>query len=123
MPGTLTTYKIFVASAGGLDEFRKDFRKIIEHYNTTEAYHRGYMFMPVGWEDTTTGHGRPQAKINEDLRQCDFALFMFRNRWGTPPDTGSTYTSGTEEEWAIANEMHAKRAMRDIQGCWMAVRT
>ena len=118
MPGTLTTYKVFIASAGGLDEFRSAFREIVEHYNSTEAYHRGYMFMPVGWEDTTTGFGRPQALINEDLKQCDFSLFMFRNRWGTPPSVNGPHSSGTEEEWELATEMRRQGLMRDIQGCF-----
>ncbi|GAB4089803.1 hypothetical protein GCM10028785_24720 [Hydrogenophaga soli] len=118
MPGTLTTYKVFIASAGGLDDFRSAFREIVEHYNSTEAYHRGYMFMPVGWEDTTTGFGRPQALINEDLKQCDFSLFMFRNRWGTPPSVNGPHSSGTEEEWELATEIHRQGSMRDIQGCF-----
>jgi hypothetical protein len=33
-------------------------------------------------EDTLGGIGRPQELINEDLRQCDHAVFVWHDRWG-----------------------------------------
>jgi hypothetical protein len=51
------------------------------------------------------GTGRPQALINDELRTCDFVFLLLWDRWGTPPQptgTGS-YTSGTEEEFRVAN--------------------
>ncbi len=56
--------------------------------------------------------GRPQALINEDLKQCDYAVFVLHDRWGTP--TGGGYTSGTEEEWALAEELYTANAIRNI---------
>jgi Domain of unknown function (DUF4062) len=70
------------------------------------------LFQPVGWEDTVGGAGRPQALINEDLKQCDYAVSVFRDRWGSP--TGAGYTSGTEEEWALAEELYKLNTIRNI---------
>ena len=70
------------------------------------------MFHPVGWEDTIGGVGRPQGLINEDLRQCDYAVFVLHDKWGSP--TGSGHTSATAEEWAIAEELYNANKIRDI---------
>ena len=62
------------------------------------------------------GHHRrsrpPQELINEDLRQCDYAIFVLHDRWGTP--TGSGHTSGTEEEWEIAEGLYKGTKVRKI---------
>ena len=116
MPKNITHFSIFIASPGGLEKERKEFKETIAHYNETEARHRGIFFEPVGWEATIDGVGRPQEKINEDLRACDYSIFLFRDRWGSPPDdVNSPFTSGTEEEFAIAMEMYAALKMRDIK--------
>jgi len=70
------------------------------------------MFHPVGWEDTIGGVGRPQEQINEDLKHCDYAVFVLHDRWGSP--TGSGHTSGTEEEWALAEELYKATKIRNI---------
>jgi len=70
------------------------------------------MFHPVGWEDTLGGVGRPQALINDDLKQCDYAVFVLHDRWGSP--TGGGYTSGTEEEWTLAEELYVENKIRNI---------
>src|SRR5690348_4897030 len=69
-------------------------------------------FQPVGWEETIVGVGRPQELINEDLRQCDYAVFVLHDRWGSP--TGGGYTSGVEEEWALAEELYKANKVRNI---------
>jgi tetratricopeptide (TPR) repeat protein len=56
--------------------------------------------------------GRPQALINEDLKRCDYAVFVLHDRWGTP--TGGGYTSGTEEEWALAEALYKENTLRNI---------
>jgi tetratricopeptide (TPR) repeat protein len=104
MPTTTTAYRVFIASPGGLQEERKIFREAIEGYNQAEAVPRGVLFVPVGWEDTLGGVGRPQSLINDDVRKCDFLVLVLWDRWGTPPDNGGGFSSGTEEEFHIALE-------------------
>src|SRR5215469_247347 len=102
----MTAYRIFIASPGGLRDERKAFRKTIYEYNETDAIQRGVLFVPTGWEDTLAGAGRPQGIINQDLRSCDYFVLLVWDRWGTPPDvTGAgRYTSGTEEEFHVAEQ-------------------
>ncbi len=112
MPKQLTQYRVFIGSPGGLDEERICFQSKLVKYSALNAEHRGVLFHPVGWEDTTSGVGRPQALINEDLKQCDYAVFVLHDRWGSP--TGGGYTSGTEEEWALAEELYKANTIRNI---------
>jgi tetratricopeptide (TPR) repeat protein len=102
MPQPLVTYRIFIASPGGLAPERQTFRDVVRSYNDTDAVPRGAQFVPVGWEDTLPGRGRPQAVINRDLEQCDYCIVVLWDRWGTAPDERGTYTSGTEEEFSLA---------------------
>jgi tetratricopeptide (TPR) repeat protein len=65
----------------------------------------------VGWADTLGGVGRPQELINEDIRQCDYAVFVLHDRWGSPTGTAS---SGTEEEWALVQELYKESKIRNV---------
>lgn len=100
----LKGYRIFIATPGGLEEERKTFRDVTLKYNENDALRRGVMFLPIGWEATLGGMGRPQALINKDLRECDYFVLILWDRWGTP--TGRVpeeeYTSGTQEEYLEA---------------------
>ena len=102
MPKSLTQYRAFIASPRGLDEERRCFRRRLERFTAVHAEPVGVIFHPVGWEETVGGVGRPQELINEDLNQCDYAVFVLHDRWGSSPGGGSIYTSGVEEEWALA---------------------
>lgn len=116
MPTALTAYRIFIASPGGLIEIRKCFRSIIEKYNTEDAVRRGVLFIPVGWEDTLGGVGRPQALINREVEECDALFLVLHDRWGSNPGGVEGYTSGTEEEFHKALECldDASKPMADI---------
>ena len=104
MPEQLTAYRVFIASPGGLIPERKAFHKVIADYNQAEAVPRGVSFIPVGWEETLGGVGRPQALINEDIHKCDYFVLLLHARWGSPSESGpdAKYTSGTEEEYGVA---------------------
>lgn len=115
MPSTLCRYRVFIASPGGLSTLRETFKATIEEYNRLESIPRGVLFDPVGWEETFPGQGRPQELINEDLRSCDFAIFLFRDRWGSPSDVRQKFTSGCEEEWKIATTQCRAGRMLDLQ--------
>ncbi len=112
MPRIVTQYRVFIGSPGGLDDERKTFRDKLGTFTATHSEPEGLLFHPVGWEETIGGVGRPQALINEDLKRCDFAVFVLHNRWGSP--TGDAFTSGVEEEWSIAEELYNKKDIRNI---------
>jgi hypothetical protein len=112
VPKSLTQYRIFIGSPGGLDDERQCFRNKLERFSALHAEHQSVLFHAVGWEDTVGGVGRPQALINEDLKQCDYAVFVLHDRWGSP--TGGGYASGTEEEWALAEELYRDNKIRNI---------
>ena len=94
MPSNVIKYRVFIASPGGLDNLRQVFHKTLDEYNRLEAIPRGAMFEPVGWEATMPGVGRPQELINEDIRSCDRAVFLFRDRWGSSTGIASEYSFG-----------------------------
>jgi Domain of unknown function (DUF4062) len=112
VPKSLTQYRVFIGSPGGLREERERFRDLLDKYTRLHGEPRGVTFHAVGWEDTIGGAGRPQAIINEDLKQCDYAVFILHDRWGTP--TGSEHSSGTEEEWELAEHLYRQTTIRNI---------
>jgi tetratricopeptide (TPR) repeat protein len=116
LPSTLTEYKVFIATPGGLETERESFRDTIQEINRAHAKDQGIVFTAVGWELTSRGIGRPQAKINEDIKGCDYFVMALWDRWGSPPDTTSKYTSGVEEEFDVANQCYSDGSlpMRDI---------
>ena len=91
---------IFLASPSDLSEERKLFQQIIEDVNKSMAKPKGILFEAVVWEDTLIGKGRPQEKINDDLKQCNLVVMLLWKRWGS--STGD-YSSGFEEEYEVAD--------------------
>jgi len=116
MATELTNYRVFIASPGGLEKEREAFRDVLRSHNDADAIQRGAIFTPVGWEITLRGIGRAQEKINEEVKQCDYFILVLWDRWGSPPDSGKKYTSGTEEEYNIAWDCYknSSHPMRDI---------
>src|SRR5690349_21035102 len=103
MPKQLTQYRVFIGSPSRLDEERRCFYNKLTRYTELHAEHRSVSFRPIRWEDTVGGVGRPQELINDDLKRCDYAVFILHDRWGSP--TGGSYTTGIEEEWDLAEEL------------------
>jgi tetratricopeptide (TPR) repeat protein len=124
MPSSLTGYRIFIASPGGLQEIRQAFRDIIEKYNTEDAMRRGVVFIPVGWEHTLGGIGRPQAIINRELDECDALVLVLHDRWGTNAGAPEGH-SGTEEEYERALRLHGdpESAMEELLVFFKALET
>jgi tetratricopeptide (TPR) repeat protein len=114
----LAGLRVFVASPKGLDGERELFRREVLEVNEDEANRRGIAFIPVEWSLTRGGIGRPQARINAELRSCDYLILILHDKWGTPPsrDQSAGFTSGTEEEFNLALEcMNSPDApMRDV---------
>jgi tetratricopeptide (TPR) repeat protein len=107
MPSTLEAYRVFIASPGGLKEIRECFRSTIEKYNEADSVRRGAIFIPVGWEATLGGVGRPQRIINDDLSECDYCVLVLHDRWGTPASTDPDGPTGTQEEFELALKLHS----------------
>jgi tetratricopeptide (TPR) repeat protein len=118
MPEQLAAYRVFIASPGGLQEERREFRSILDEFNGREGRPRSIRFEPVGWKDTLSSAGRPQQIINEELKRCDYFILLLWDRWGSPPDVPgrSAFTSGTEEEFNLATKCLADVAcpMKEI---------
>jgi hypothetical protein len=97
--------KIFIASPRDLNFERTRFPDIISEVNRIKANPQGIQLEPLGWEDTLPGKGRPQEKINEDIKKCDLIVMLLGKHWGT--STGK-YTSGFEEEYELAKSLSEK---------------
>jgi hypothetical protein len=99
----LSIVRAFIASPGDLNPERNRFREIIEGVNRIKAEPLGVHLIPVGWEDTLPGKGRPQQLINSDIESCDLFVLLLWKRWGTP---SGEYSSGTEEEFELARKIN-----------------
>ncbi|GAB4022657.1 hypothetical protein GCM10028808_70790 [Spirosoma migulaei] len=108
---TVTRIKIFIGSPGDVTPERQVAHAIINRVNKVVATNLGVILELLGWEDTLPGPGRPQAIINEDLKQCSFFIGLIWKRWGTPSGKES---SGFLEEYKLANELREKGQMNDI---------
>lgn len=106
--------KVFLASPGDMEKERIAAKDIADELNTLWADEYGFQVELVGWEDTVSGVGRPQAIINEDLDKCEFFIGMMWKRWGTPPDKSGTFSSGFEEEFTRALESNDESGRPDI---------
>lgn len=96
---SLKVVKVFLASPSDLKAERIAAKEVVDEINNLSADHSGYHVDLVGWEDTVSVYGRPQATINRDLEQCEYFIGVMWKRWGTPPDDSGHYSSGFEEEF------------------------
>lgn len=90
---------IFLASPSDLSRERKLFSQVIETVNVTKAKSKGILLEAKVWEDCLIGRGRPQEKINEEIKQSSLLVFTLWKKWGS--DTGE-FSSGFEEEYEVA---------------------
>jgi hypothetical protein len=91
--------KVFLASPGDLPDERRAAKSVADEFNALYAEEFGYQVELVGWEDTVSVYGRPQATINRELERCDLFVGLMWKKWGTPPDVSGPYSSGFEEEY------------------------
>lgn len=104
MPKNLQGLTVFVASPGGLEPERTAFFDTLNRFNVDDGHELGVAFIPQGHELAYAGAGRPQELINQQIRESDYLLVVFWDKWGFQPDTEGKYTSGTEEEFYIGLE-------------------
>jgi hypothetical protein len=67
MADTRRILKVFLASPGDLKDERRTANNCVNRVNSQWFNYLGYHIELVGWEDTISGFGRPQAVINRDL--------------------------------------------------------
>jgi Domain of unknown function (DUF4062) len=108
MPRSITQYRVFIGSPSGLEDERKAFKDALEAYTASDAEPRMVTFHPVGWEDTLPGAGRPQGLINEDIKQCDYAIFVWHDRWGSCTSSRRSFISAGK---CVTSRCSSKRSM------------
>jgi tetratricopeptide (TPR) repeat protein len=109
--------RIFLASPNDMAEERDGVRQTIEKFNESFAWDYGTNFFHRGWEQTSSGVGRPQQQIiDRTLSDCDYLVLILGSRWGSAPQIGEGYESGTEEEFERTIELLADSAapMRNV---------
>ena len=94
MSSEVTTLKVFVASPSDLGAEREALRKLEASLNVAFASAKLAVRF-TGWEEVSPGYGRPQAKINPLVDECDIFVGLLRRKWGTA--TGE-HESGFLEE-------------------------
>jgi hypothetical protein len=114
MTDTRKVVKIFLASPGDLSEERLAAKLVVDEFNHLYAEEFGYQAELIGWEDTVSVYGRPQAVINRELERCELFLGMMWKKWGTPPDNIGKYSSGFEEEFEISVQRRLKTGRPEI---------
>lgn len=114
MPSTRKLVRVFLASPGDLPDERRAAKAVVDEFNATWADEFGYQVELVGWEDTVSTYGRPQAVINRELESCELFVGMMWRRWGTPPDIAGGYTSGFEEEFSISVDRRSREGVPEI---------
>ncbi len=100
--------RAFIASPGGLDAERKAAFDAAEEINRSVAQPLGARLELIGWEETLSGIGRPQATINAEMETCDLFIGAIWTRWGSRPSTDGPYSSGFEEEFELSRERHTR---------------
>jgi hypothetical protein len=106
--------KVFLASPGDLQDERRAVKSVVDEFNKQWSEYLGYHVELVGWEDTVSIYGRPQATINRDLERCEFFIGMMWKRWGTKPGVDSKYSSGFEEEYETSVKRRKKTGRPEI---------
>jgi len=98
MPAEVTTLEVFIASPSDLEAERDALRTLEASLNVAFASAKLAVRF-TGWEEVSPGYGRPQAKINPLVDECDIFIGLLRRKWGTA--TGE-YESGFLEEYERA---------------------
>lgn len=113
---------VFIASPSDLSAEREVAFRLVEELNQTLKI-LDWSIDLLGWEDTRPGFGRPQGLINRDVERCNLFVGVLWRRWGTPPSTGGTFTSGFEEEFAVARTRRSNTSSPEIWIFFKAVET
>ena len=100
--------RAFIASPGGLDLERRAAVAAAAEVNRSVAQPLGARLELLGWEETLSGSGRPQAIINAEMETCDLFIGLMWTKWGSLPSLGGPYSSGFEEEFELSRERYGR---------------
>jgi tetratricopeptide (TPR) repeat protein len=116
VPVEISGRRIFLASPGGLEAERKLCRHVVSSFNDRVAYNSGVAFIVYGWEEVPGRLGRPQATINEFVRESDYLIMMVSDTLGSPTTNEPPFLTGIEEELieALSCATSADLPMRDL---------
>jgi hypothetical protein len=114
MSDTRKIIKVFLASPGDLPEERRAAKAAVDEINKLWSDTLGYQVDLIGWEDTVSRFGRPQALINQELDRCELFIGMMWKKWGTPPTLSGPFTSGFEEEFELSVRKRRKEGKPEI---------
>lgn len=101
--------KVFLASPGDLADERRAVNAVVNELNAEYAEAFRYQVELVGWEDTVSVYGRPQAIINRELERCELFVGLMWKKWGTPPDTTGSYSSGFEVRVDLRSASYSRK--------------
>ena len=91
--------KVFIASPSDLSMERQLISEISLEINCDNMNGGHHSIEIVDGFKQTSQIGRAQSVINALLRECDYCIVMFKNKWGSAPSPDTSYSSGTEEEF------------------------
>ncbi|MCK8457887.1 DUF4062 domain-containing protein [Sphingomonas faeni] len=98
--------RAFIASPSGLETERHAAFAAANEINKSVAMPMGGRLELIGWEETLSGNGRPQAIINAEMETCDLFIGAIWTSWGSKPATDGLYSSGFEEEFELSRSRH-----------------
>ena len=100
--------RAFIASPSGLDDERRLAHIVAQEVNSNIASEMGGRLELIGWEETLSGIGRPQALINADMETCDLFIGAIWTKWGTRPAPDGPFNSGFEEEFELSRARYSR---------------
>lgn len=93
-------FKIFIGCPTDLNSEKEKVKRAIAEWNkATKMEDRKPSFTVVDSSTVAPSLNRAQAEINKQLRDCNFCIILFKQKWGSEPNNGGPYSSGTEEEF------------------------
>lgn len=107
--------RVFIASPGGLEDLRREFKRLIDQLNAGFGDGANVIFEALGWENTVSPVGRRvQSEINKDVATCDVFFLVMDKFWGRGsktavmhpvaclPELAKLRRSNTMEEFSLA---------------------
>jgi tetratricopeptide (TPR) repeat protein len=108
----MTKYNIFIACPQVMKAERRSFYAAVKKFSEGVGKRWDVEFEPNGSETAIRGASPAQERIDDRLRKCKFAIFVFREWWGAPTPTG--HSSWTAGEWELVMDLYRSGEIWDI---------